>query len=76
MAQHRRLTLLTSTQDMDHSHTAVLAEWLTEPGSHDERRPDAARPEHGRAAPGSGRPDTARRSPPRWPISTRAHSRS
>ncbi|MFI2207116.1 DUF488 domain-containing protein [Streptomyces sp. NPDC020192] len=33
LAQHRSLTLLTSTQDMDHSHTAVLAEWLTEPGS-------------------------------------------
>ncbi|WP_456302766.1 hypothetical protein [Streptomyces mirabilis] len=41
---------------MDHSHTAVLAEWLTEPGSHDERRPDAALPEHGRTAPCSRPP--------------------
>ncbi|MER6069725.1 DUF488 family protein [Streptomyces sp. NPDC001817] len=56
LAQHRSLTLLTSTQDMDHSHAAVLAEWLTEPGSHDERRPDAALPEHGRTAPGTRPP--------------------
>ncbi|WP_433448774.1 tellurite resistance/C4-dicarboxylate transporter family protein [Streptomyces sp. CA-142005] len=41
---------------MDHSRTAVLAEWRTEPGSHDERRPDAALPEHGRTAPGSPPP--------------------
>ncbi|WP_405785267.1 DUF488 family protein [Streptomyces sp. NBC_01378] len=56
LAEHRSLTLLTATQDMDHSHTAVLAEWLTEPGSHDERPVDAASPEPGRTAPGSRPP--------------------
>jgi uncharacterized protein YeaO (DUF488 family) len=29
LAAHDRLTLLTATKDVDHSHAAVLAEWLT-----------------------------------------------
>ncbi|MFI5976246.1 DUF488 family protein [Streptomyces sp. NPDC051452] len=52
LAEDRGLTLLTAAQDVDHSHTAVLAEWLTEPRSHDERRPDAAPAKPGRTAPG------------------------
>lgn len=41
LAGHSRLTLLTATQDMAHSHTTVLAEWLTEP---DRSEPDRAGP--------------------------------
>ncbi|MDN5382543.1 MULTISPECIES: DUF488 domain-containing protein [Streptomyces] len=33
LAAHDRLTLLTATKDVDHSQAAVLAEWLTGPGS-------------------------------------------
>ncbi|WP_182883221.1 DUF488 domain-containing protein [Microbispora sp. H10949] len=33
LAGHDRLTLLTATRDVEHSQAAVLAEWLTDPGS-------------------------------------------
>ncbi|GLW26242.1 DUF488 domain-containing protein [Microbispora triticiradicis] len=33
IAGHDRLTLLTATRDVEHSQAAVLAEWLTDPGS-------------------------------------------
>ncbi|RGA03596.1 DUF488 family protein [Microbispora triticiradicis] len=33
IAGHDRLTLLTATRDVEHSQAAVLAEWLTNPGS-------------------------------------------
>ncbi|MQY39853.1 hypothetical protein SRB17_78810 [Streptomyces sp. RB17] len=56
LAEHHSLTLLTATKDVDHSHTVVLAEWLTEPGPHDDQRPDAAPPQPGRAVPGSRPP--------------------
>ncbi|MFF4116623.1 DUF488 family protein [Streptomyces sp. NPDC001714] len=52
LAGHHSLTLLTATRDVDHGHTSVLAEWLTEPGPHDQRRPPAVPPRPGRAAPG------------------------
>lgn len=33
IAGHDRLTLLTATRDVEHSQAAVLAKWLTDPGS-------------------------------------------
>ncbi|MEW2289256.1 DUF488 family protein [Streptomyces sp. NPDC047841] len=41
LAGHGGLTLLTAAQDTGRSHAAVLAEWLTDTGPCDERRPDA-----------------------------------
>ncbi|MFI6495542.1 DUF488 family protein [Streptomyces sp. NPDC050564] len=51
IAERSSLTLLTATQDMDHAHVAVLAEWLTDPDHGDARRPDANHPEPGRTDP-------------------------
>ncbi|WP_323187103.1 MULTISPECIES: DUF488 family protein [unclassified Streptomyces] len=56
LAEHSSLTLLTATQDMGHSHVAVLAEWLAAPDGRDARRPDADRPELGRADAGARSP--------------------
>ncbi|MFF1568873.1 DUF488 family protein [Streptomyces sp. NPDC058293] len=47
LAEHGSLTLLTATQDMGHSHVAVLVDWLTDSDHRDARRPDADRPEPG-----------------------------
>ncbi|WP_307820305.1 DUF488 family protein [Streptomyces sp. MC1] len=44
LAEQGGLTLLTAAQDTGHSHAAVLAEWLTDSGPRDERRPDAEPP--------------------------------
>ncbi|MGW3815357.1 SLAC1 family transporter [Streptomyces sp. NPDC005046] len=52
LAGHGSLTLLTATQDMDHSHAALLAEWLTDPGRHDACHPDADPPGPEHAGPG------------------------
>ena len=41
LAEHGSLTLLTATRDMDHSHAAVLAEWLTGNGQDPARRADS-----------------------------------
>ncbi|MGW7419426.1 DUF488 family protein, N3 subclade [Streptomyces sp. NPDC054813] len=58
LAGHNSLTLLTTAQDTDHSHAAVLAEWLTDHGAPDTDRPDTSRPDAGR--PDTDRPDTSR----------------
>ncbi|MFE5037208.1 DUF488 family protein [Streptomyces sp. NPDC056683] len=52
LAEHHRLTLLTATRDVNHSHTSVLAEWLAEPGPPDEPRQAATPARPGRTAPG------------------------
>ncbi|MEU6307772.1 DUF488 family protein, N3 subclade [Streptomyces chartreusis] len=51
MAADRSITLLTATEDMDHSHAAVLAEWLA--GGDEDRAPrsESQSPAPGPAAP-------------------------
>ncbi|MGW7264496.1 SLAC1 family transporter [Streptomyces sp. NPDC054842] len=53
MAEHSSLTLLSASQDLDHSHAAVLAAWLTADRHDDASPPDARQPsEPGHADPG------------------------
>jgi uncharacterized protein YeaO (DUF488 family)/tellurite resistance protein TehA-like permease len=49
MAEHGSLTLLTAARDMDHSHAAVLAEWLTGAGQDRARHSEAPPPAPGPA---------------------------
>ncbi|WP_435222039.1 DUF488 family protein, N3 subclade [Streptomyces sp. Tue6028] len=56
LAEHRSLILLTATQDMDHSHATVLAEWLTGPDHGDPLRPAAGPAEPGRTDDGLRQP--------------------
>ncbi|MFR0359405.1 DUF488 family protein, N3 subclade [Streptomyces sediminimaris] len=51
MAARGSLTLLTATQDVDHSHAAVIAEWLTDGVPRDARGTDAPGPQPGHAHP-------------------------
>lgn len=57
LAERGSLTLLTAAQDMDHSHAAVIAEWLTGTGPREARLPDAPPPRPGPARPAPPLPD-------------------
>ncbi|MFF5025569.1 DUF488 family protein [Streptomyces collinus] len=52
LAEHSSLTLLTATRDVEHSHTAVLADWLTTPEDRGPGSPTADAPEPGPDASG------------------------
>ncbi|MGY6024769.1 SLAC1 family transporter [Streptomyces spinosirectus] len=54
MSERGSLTLLTATPDMDHSHAAVLAEWLT-----DSDQDPAQRPESDPSGPGEHTPPSS-----------------
>ncbi|MFF8352926.1 DUF488 family protein [Streptomyces chartreusis] len=51
MAADRSITLLTASEDMDHSHAAVLAEWLAGSDQGRARRSESPSPAPGPAAP-------------------------
>ncbi|MGW7243079.1 DUF488 family protein, N3 subclade [Streptomyces sp. NPDC054804] len=75
LAEHNSLTLLTAAQDTDHSHAAVLAEWLTDHGAPDTERPDADCPDADppdTERPDTGRPDAGDADPGRRPPGHRA----
>ncbi|MEV6761818.1 DUF488 family protein [Streptomyces sp. NPDC051105] len=75
LAEHTSLTLLTAAQDTDHSHAAVLAEWLTDHGAPDTERPDADCPDADppdTERPGTDRPDAGDADPGRRPPGHRA----